>query len=107
MQEHDDEEAAQLAALAPVPDPAAVEAQAPAPIIRNWQYFLLGHTWGGRQSRDTTANANAVELQTTQPAAQAMQGITTPAMQQTTQLPAQPAALLPPRTRWQRLRGEF
>ncbi|KAF2850383.1 hypothetical protein T440DRAFT_111746 [Plenodomus tracheiphilus IPT5] len=103
MQAHDDEEAAQLAAAAPAPTPAALEAQTPAPVVSNWRFFLHGHSVGRHQGR--SANAIAVEMQPTQPSTETPSAGT--ATQESTQQPAVEVAPQPPRSRWQRLRGEL
>lgn len=94
MKAHDDEEAAQLAAAAePQPTPAALEAQNPAPQVRNWQFFLHGINMG----RARESNVNAVEMQPTRPSREISNE---PPTQQMPELAPQA-----PRSRWQRLRG--
>ncbi|KAI8931414.1 hypothetical protein NX059_011743 [Plenodomus lindquistii] len=91
MQAHDDEEAAALAALEPAQTPAALEAQTPAPVVRNWRFFLYGHGVAGRQGRNGNA---AVEMQ---PTSAPTEGVTNQ-----TEATSQPH-----RSWWQRLRGEL
>lgn len=113
MQALDEEEAAQLAAVAPAPTPAELEAQTPAPEIRNWQYFLYGHSvW--HRGRNANANSAAVEMQPTQPSTEATQPSTEalqPSIQAATQETTQQSvAQAAPQSRpslWRRLRGEL